>query len=90
MTEIKSLVWDAWNIEHIKNHGVSVKEVEEIVSFKDKRSLKSYQRRLIILGRTKKKRLLTIVLAKEKQTAYYVVTARDMSKKERRYFSNGQ
>ena len=86
MIEIGSLVWDAWNVEHLKKHKVSVKEVEEIASFKGKKSLKSYQGRLIILGRTKKKRLLTVVLAKEKQGTYYVVTARDMSKKERRYF----
>jgi len=40
----------------------------------------------LIFGRTKEDRLLTICLAKEANGKYYVVTARDMSKKERREF----
>ena len=82
---VEYLIWDDWNINHIKKHQVKVEEVRETVKSKTK-TLKSYQKRILILGRTEKKRLLTVVLAKEKKNNYYVVTARDMSRKERRYY----
>ena len=79
------LFWDEWNIEHIKKHDVSVNEVEEV--YKSKKITKqSYLDRNIILGKTKKERLLTVVISTEKQKNPYVVSARDMSKKERRYY----
>lgn len=80
---INELIWDQWNTEHIKKHDVSVNEVEETCCLPIK-AYKSYQNRLIILGKTKNNRLLTIVLMKKNKGIYYVVTARDMSRKERR------
>ncbi|MEI8067997.1 MAG: BrnT family toxin [Candidatus Shapirobacteria bacterium] len=80
---IRELIWDDWNVEHIKKHNVCVIEVEE-ACFKLIKSFKSYQNRLIILGETKNNRLLTLVLIKKSEENYYVVTARDMSRKERR------
>ena len=47
------------------------------------KTFKSYKGRLLLTGRTKNKRLLTVVLALENNNQYYVVTARDTSKKER-------
>lgn len=81
---VNQLIWDDWNINHIKKHSVKPNEVEKTLKSKIK-TLKSYKERLLVLGRCGK-RLLTIVLAKEKNNKYYVVTARDMSKKERRYY----
>jgi len=79
------LIWNEWNIEHIKKHDVSVDEVEEV--FKSKKITKqSYLDRNIILGKTKKERLLTVVISTEKQKNPYVVSARNMSKKERRHY----
>ncbi len=83
--KIKELIWDVWNIKHIEKHGVSLKEVEEAVGSKIK-TLKGYREHYLILGVTKKGRLLTVVLALKKGKSYFVVTARDMSKKERRYY----
>lgn len=80
---IKELIWDEWNIEHIKKHEVSAIEVEEVCDQQIK-SFKSYQNRLIILGKTKDNRLLTLVLMKKNKGIYYLITARDMSRKERR------
>jgi len=80
---IKELVWDDWNVEHIKKHEVSVIEVEETY-YQPINSFKSYQNRLIILGKTKNNRLLTLVLMKKNKGVYYLVTARDMSRKERK------
>jgi len=83
MIRIKQLIWGDWNVEHISKHKVGINEVEEVCRFAGK-TFKSYKGRLIILGKTQKGRLLTIVLAPEDKGKYYVVTARDMSKKERR------
>ena len=85
MIKIRQLIWDDWNIEHVNKHKVKVNEVEEVCKLATK-SLKTYKERLIVLGKTKKGRLLTIVLSPEDKDKYYVVTARDMSKKERRFF----
>lgn len=83
MARIKQLIWDDWNIEHIKKHKVSIEEVEE-ACHSGKKPLKTYKGRLVILGKTKKGRLLTVVLAPIEEGKYYIVTARDISKKERR------
>lgn len=79
------LVWDDWNREHIKKHNVEIAEVEDIYKSKFITE-QSYQKRILILGRTNQGRLLTIVISDEKQENPYVVSARDMSVKERRYF----
>jgi len=95
MVEIRQLVWDEWNIGHIKKHKVSADEVEEAVDFEIK-TFVSYKDRILVLGRTKKGRLLTVILAPEDKQSlmlrnkqrYYVVTARDMSRKEKRLLKN--
>lgn len=80
------LVWDNWNIEHIKKHGVTVLEVRE--ACKNRIAVKqSYLGRQMILGVTKNKRLLTVSLSFEKQKEGYVVSARDMSSKERKIYN---
>jgi len=75
---MKRLIWDDINREHIKKHGVTVKEVNEAYLNKKLVSL-SYLRRIKILGTTNKGRLLAIIISQN----YCVVTARDMSRKER-------
>jgi uncharacterized DUF497 family protein len=62
---------------------VCVNEIEEVCS-QPINSYKSYQNRLIVLGRTKNGRLLTLVLMKKNKGIYYLITARDMSRKERK------
>ncbi len=83
MIRVKQLIWDDWNVEHISKHKVSVDEIEEACKLST-RALKTYKERLMILGKTKKGRLLTVVLAPKSKARYYVVTARDTSKRERR------
>jgi len=79
---IRRLIWDSWNINHLKKHRVTVSEVEEACK-KIKKSFTSHQNRLIILGESKNQRLLTIVLASKGKNQYYIVTARDTSRQER-------
>ena len=80
-----AIVWNEWNKEHIKKHQVTVAEVEEVNNSKVI-TKQSYLERTIILGKTKNGRLLTIVVSTEKQIQPYLVSARDMSKKERRHY----
>ncbi len=79
------LIWDEWNVKHIKKHQVSREEAEQVYKSKTIKR-QTYLNRILILGKTKKGRLLTIVVSSERQKQLYIVTARDMSRKERRYY----
>lgn len=83
MIKIRQLIWDNWNVKHISVHKVKQEEVNQACRVILK-TFETYKERLIILGKTEKGRLLTVILAKEKNGRYYVITTRDMSKKERR------
>lgn len=77
------LRWNDWNKEHIKKHKVTKKEVEEAFSTKPVK-IKTYKNRLLVLGKTKSGRLLTIIVSDEKRP--FVISARDISRKERRIY----
>jgi len=85
MIKIRELIWDEWNVNHIKRHNITRGEVEELCKGKYKRQ-PTYGKRYLILGRIKSGRALTVIFAREKPGRYYVITARDMSKKERKQF----
>lgn len=78
---IKKLVWDAYNIEHIKKHNVTVDEAEEagkhFISHK-----KGKKGRYLAIGKSGA-RLISLIVKRESAGVYYLVTARDSSKKER-------
>ena len=83
---VKRLVWDEWNSEHIARHAVLPNEVEQALKDKFCIFLRAKQNRYIALGQSDA-RLITVVLASTpKSGSYYVVTARDMAKKERRFY----
>jgi len=79
---INQLIWDNWNLEHISKHKISKEEVEiaivNIFAHKE-----GYNKRIIFLGRSKN-RMLAVITAKERNNKYYIVTARDAGKKERK------
>lgn len=77
------LVWDDWNSQHIKKHDVTKLEIEEALLQKVQ-ARKGNKGRLIIFGKSKKKRLLAIVIKKTTK-GYYIFSARDASRKERKY-----
>lgn len=78
---VKELVWDRINLEHIKKHKVSKEEVEEAQEIIYHR--RTYGGKYLATGRSSS-RLITIILRRKGLGKYYVVTARDASKKERR------
>lgn len=79
---VKKLVWDSYNVEHIKKHGVTVGEVEEvaknIITHK-----KAKLGRYLIIGRVGG-RIISVAVSKQKAGVYYPATARDSAKKERK------
>ena len=84
MTRIRidQLVWDEWNTEHIKGHGVSKKEVKEAVSNILTHRM-GHSKKIILIGRSGK-RLIAMILGHEKENKYYPATARDADRKERK------
>lgn len=84
---IEKIIWNKENIDHIKKHDVTRIEVNQVVK-KDYKNQPTYSNRLIIFGKTKKGRMVTVILIEKENNKYLVITARDMSKKERKYFLN--
>lgn len=80
--KVKQLIWDEWNIEHIKKHHVSQKEVAKLAEniFLHK---KAKLGRYVIIGRVGS-RILSVFIKRKGVGVYYVVTARDAAKQERR------
>lgn len=80
--ELTQLIWDSWNLEHIKKHNVTVGETEEaVVSISVHRM--GHSGKIILIGRSGK-RLLAMIMAHKEENKYYIVTVRDADKKERR------
>lgn len=78
---IKEIIWDEWNINHIKKHSVDPSEVLEATK-KVLVHKKVKNGRYLVVGRVGK-RMLALILKREKTGVYYLVTARDAAKKER-------
>ena len=80
---VKELIWyENRNLRHIQKHNVNKEEVEEAG-----RNLiyhRRIKRKLFLVVGKSGKRLITAVLVWEQRGRYYVVTARDSSRKERK------
>lgn len=83
MIKVKKLVWDKFNLEHIKKHGVTKEEVR-LAGRNILFSIKTYNNRIRITGRAGKRLISLILNPQIDPGAYYVVSARDASKKERK------
>ena len=77
--------WDEDSISHIWRHRVEPEEVEETLEgryiFRRGRDGTYY-----VLGQSKSGRYLFVVFARKPSGRYRVVTARDMTEPERRWF----
>jgi uncharacterized protein len=85
MVDVQRLVWDDWNIAHIARHDVVPEEVEDVCDATPA-VFQTYQGRLLVVGLTRRRRALGVVLAPMGNGMYYVVTARPASRKERRLY----
>jgi len=85
--QVDNLIWNDFNTSHIAKHGVKIYEIEVLLKDKRLKFLSAKNNRFFALGKSGK-RLLAMVITKERGDKFYVVTARDMSKSERRYYRN--
>jgi uncharacterized DUF497 family protein len=84
MLFVRRLIWDTWNIAHIARHDVIPEEVEEVCHGQPMTS-QTYNGRLRVVGPTRSRRMLTVILAPTGEPGvYYPVTARPADRKERR------
>jgi len=81
--ELNELIWDDFNSKHILKHKVTKIEVNEACQ-NNKLILLAKNNRILLIGKTKTNRILSVVLGKVSTGKYYVVTARDSSRKERK------
>lgn len=71
---------------HIVKHNVKIEEVLEIVSG-DYLFIDGKLGRWLLIGKTKKKRFLTVVVGeREQKNTYGLVTARSSSKEDRSFY----
>lgn len=79
---VKEIIFNAWNKKHIKKHGVTEEEVKEaggnLIYHK-----RTYKGRYLLIGRAGR-RLISLVLIRQGEGKYYLITARDASQKEKR------
>lgn len=79
---VKQIIWEDKIIEHIKKHKVSCGEVEG-VSRHFLFHKKGHSGKYLLVGRSGS-RMLTVVVLRKGVGVYFVITARDSGKKERR------
>lgn len=79
---IRKLIWDSWNIHHTARHNIIPEEVDEVCYGKPIIQRGKIYNRLILLGITKDKRLLNVVLENRGGGSYYPVTAYDASRED--------
>ncbi|MHB9111304.1 MAG: hypothetical protein ACYC4D_01545 [Thermoleophilia bacterium] len=85
---IHRLVWDAWNVEHIKLHNISPLDIEWVISNPDPKPLFQQGRggTIAAWGKDEDGRFLLVILAKREIGSYYTVTARRMSEREKQLY----
>ena len=76
MFTLLRLIWDPWNVAHIARHHVTPEEVEEVYHGQPVTS-QTYKGRIRVVGPTRRRRMLTVILAPmEAEGIYYPIAAR--------------
>ncbi|MBU0505455.1 MAG: BrnT family toxin [bacterium] len=83
--KIKRFDWNQGNIDHIARHQVEPDEAEEVFVGKIK-IFRSKNDRYVALGKTLSGRYLFVVFMKKGRSTIRVITARDMTVKEKRLY----
>ena len=85
--KIQNITWNQETVDHIANHGVSPEEVEQVL-FNDEDVpiiMRGKENKYLTYGETDSGRLLLVVWVwRHKKTR--IVTARDMTKKEKQFY----
>lgn len=85
MPWIRGFVWDDENLAHIARHGVSPEEVEETL-VGEPLLLRGPEDRYLAYGRTENDRWVFAVYVIRRRGRVRVLTARDMTVRERRLY----
>lgn len=85
MPWIRGFVWDDENVAHIARHGVTPDEVEEVL-VGDALVLRGPDNRYLAYGRSTNDRWLFAVYVTRPGGTVRVITARDMTWRERRLY----
>jgi hypothetical protein len=85
LAKAKRFEWDSRNVNHIARHNVKPEEVEEV--FLSRPLIRKARSGLkVAMGRTDAGHYLFVVFALKSSDVIRVITARDMSTSERRYY----
>ncbi len=85
--KIERISWDEETVDHISNHSVSPEEVEEVLfnGMDSPLIMRGKESKYLAYGKTNGGRFLLVVwAAKYRKTK--IITARDMSKKEKQFY----
>jgi len=77
--------WDDDNVDHIANHGVEPYEAEETITNRP-RLKRSGKGKYLAYGQTDAGRFLVVVFAPKSGNRLRVITARDMTSTEKRWY----
>lgn len=80
--EINNLIWDEWNLEHVKKHSLTKRVVEKAI-LNVKAFRYGYKGRIILICDLRET-LISIIVDRKADGKYYVVTARIAGKEERK------
>lgn len=89
MVRIGRFDWDDSNAEHIQRHGVEPTEAEEVLRHQPQ-VRGGRQGTYLAWGRTAVGRYLLVVFVRRRKGLLRVVTARDMSAREKQRYRGGQ
>lgn len=83
---IEELIIEEDRESHIAKHDVTIKEVMEVID-RDYVFIQGKHERWILIGATKRRKMLSIVVgARQEKNVYGLVTARVSSKKEKSFY----
>jgi uncharacterized DUF497 family protein len=82
---IDRVLWSSRSVAHIARHEITPEEVEDVLFNPplDARRGK-HEGTYLVFGRTRNGRRLVVVIAPRPRNSWYVVTARDVDRAERR------
>jgi len=83
---VEDVIWDENNVEHLAAHQVKPEEVEDVIWDDPWFERRRGRQRYYVYGQTSGGRYLFIVLDREYNSVFYVVTARDMTDREKEYY----
>ena len=78
--------WDGWNVEHLARHAVEPHEAEAVCRSQATLILRGREGRYLAYGRTSAGRSLLIVIRALEGGVARIITARDMTQRERRLY----